>query len=386
MIIDSLLDTDLYKLTMMQVTYHQFRSATAEYRLFKRTEHHCLVPYVDSIQQAINEFCQLRFTSNDIEYLRTLGYFQEDFLSYLINFKPCVEHINLSVVNNELSLLITGPWLETILFEVPLLAIISEIAYRAHNDKSNEAVALERLQQKIQFMKSSVTSDEPFHFIDFGTRRRATKANQAMVVGQLYTALPSHFIGSSNLALAKQLSLKPTGTMAHEYIQACQVLAPDLKSSQHFAFECWLQQYNDKLAIALSDTYSTGAFLRDFNIDLATRYKGVRHDSGDPIKWTQQILSHYKELGIDPKSKTLVYSDSLTFEKALIIFEKFNNQTNLVFGIGTYLTNDTGFKPLDIVIKMTECNNSPVCKISETAAKETCIDPVYMTHLKKIMQ
>lgn len=372
-IIQSLLDTDLYKLTMMQCIFHQFPKTHVTYRLKSRKPTH--LPYFASLKEQLTHFCTLRFTQEELYYLKSLPYFKEDFIDYLARFR--LNESCLKLQRSPLDMTIQGTWLETILFEVPVLAIINEIHSHHANISLDQARLL--LQQKTTFLSHQPTD---FYFADFGTRRRYSYVWQQEVLSTL-AAFP-HFMGTSNLYFAKQLHLEPIGTMAHEYLQACQVLAPQLKGSQHFALNVWLKEYPQLLGIALTDTLTMDIFLSEFDLSLAQQYSGLRQDSGDPFIWGEKAIAHYRSLGINPADKIFVFSDSLTFDKANKIYHHFKGRCQPQFGIGTYLMNDVGLMPLDIVIKMTETNHQPVVKISDSSGKTTCEDKNYLQQVKKI--
>lgn len=385
MIIQSLLDTDLYKFTMMQVVLHQFPGATVEYVFKCRNPHVNLKAHVEEIKQELEHYCTLRLQDDELEYLRSLNYIKDDFVDFLRIFQASSEFVHFDTQGEDLEISIKGPWLHTILFEVPLLAILSEVYFRNVHPNYDLSEGENRLQAKIELVREQA---EPgvFKFSDFGTRRRFTGDWQAHVVSRLQAGLPEFFSGTSNVLLAKRFNLTPIGTMAHEYIQACQSLGPRLKLSQQFAFDCWAKEYRGDLGIALSDTYSTDAFLTDFDLYFCKLFDGARQDSGDPFEWAERIIAHYKKNRIDPKIKTLVFSDSLNFEKALKICQQFHAQTNVAFGIGTNLTNDVGLKPNDMVIKMVECNGQPVAKISEEPGKTMCRDASYLNYLQQVFK
>lgn len=382
MIIESLLDTDLYKFTMMQVVLHQFPGALVEYRFKCRSEHIDLRPYVDEIKRELENLCSLQFKSDELDYLNSLAYIKMDFVEFLRLFKANMDFIEISC-DKEFGLRIKGPWLHTILFEVPVLAIISEVYNRNQSTTLDLSEGERRLQQKIEFVKQHA-QDGGFKFSDFGTRRRFSGEWQRHVVKLLNQELSANMTGTSNVLLAKELNLLPIGTMAHEYIQACQSLGPRLLYSQKFAFEKWAQEYRGDLGIALSDTYSTDAFLRDFDLYFCKLFDGARQDSGDPFEWGERVIDHYKKNRIDPKTKTLVFSDSLNFEKAIELYSRFHARIQVAFGIGTNLTNDFGSKAMDIVIKMVSCNGQPVAKVSEAQGKTMCEDESYLRYLKEV--
>ncbi len=378
-IIPSLLDTDLYKLTMMQCVRHQFPNTPVGYRLILRKPID-LRPYFDEIKNEIHALCQLQFTPSEIAYLQSLKIFKNDFLDYLSTFKLPENSITLDPNVPDLGLQINGTWDEIILFEVPLLAIICEIYFRQTHDHPNFEEAKRRLQQKIEFIQEEASH---LAFSDFGTRRRFSHAWQKEVIETLKNQLPQQFIGTSNLYFAKLFQLKPIGTMAHEFLQACQVLAPDIKGSQQFALETWLKEYPHDLGIALTDSLTMDIFLEEFNQSLAQRYQGLRQDSGDPIQWGEKAIAHYLTLGIDPKNKLFVFSDNLNPQKAKMIDDHFRNRCTVAFGIGTNLTNDFGIEKLDIVLKMIHTRHQPVLKITDSPGKTVCEDEAYLMKVKE---
>lgn len=377
-LIRSLLDTDLYKLTMMQCVLHQFPNVNVEYR-FKCRKPFDLKPYFHDIQQQIAYLCQLRFSESELHYLQSLPFFKPSFIEYLRTFQLQAEHVHLTA-DQDLNLIIKGPWVATILFEVPLLAIISEIYHRAQYPAEDFIIAKQRLADKITYVNSHFPS---LRFSDFGTRRRFSHAWQAHVIQSLHDALPDAFIGTSNLYFAQKMALRPIGTMAHEYLQACQVLAPNIVGSQKYALEMWLKEYPHELGIALTDVLTMDIFLQEFDANLANRYQGLRQDSGDPFVWGDKALQHYQALGINAKNKSFVFSDNLNIPLAIAIAQYFTGKCYPVFGIGTNLTNDLGHESLDIVIKMTYANQQPVVKISDSRGKMVCEDPAYLQRVKE---
>ncbi|MGD9592381.1 MAG: nicotinate phosphoribosyltransferase [Candidatus Berkiella sp.] len=382
MIINSLLDTDLYKLTMMQCVLHHFPLTQATYQ-FKCRKKIMLANLVKEIQENIAHFCQLRFTEDELAYLGTLPFFKADFISFLRDFQLNPKYIQVST-KNDLEIHIQGSWLDTILFEVPVLAMVSEIYYRHNFPKADLTVGLQRLDDKIEF----ITHDkyQGLRFSDFGTRRRFSHQWHQQLLSTLKEKCPLQFNGTSNLYFAKEMNLRPIGTMAHEYLQAFQVLAPSLKGSQNFALNIWLKEYQDQLGIALTDALTMDVFLQEFDKYLATHFAGLRQDSGDPIEWGEKAIKHYASLGIDAKDKIFVFSDSLTFEKMAALYEHFQGRCWPMFGIGTNLTNDVGYQPLDIVIKMTHTNHQPVIKISDSKGKLVSEDDAYLQHVKDTFQ
>lgn len=386
MIIKTLLDTDLYKLTMMQGVFHQFAETHVEYDFMCRTPGIDFSGIHDQIQQEIRHLCQLTFTRDELDYLESLGYFKQDFITYLKGFSLKIDHLAFADKNKPFSLKIKGPWLETILFEVPVLAIVNECYFRQNQPEPDWDMGHQKLENKMALIRQANMAGLPFSFSDFGTRRRFSSAWHETLLSILKEELPTSFTGTSNVALARRFGLPPVGTMAHEWLMACQALSPDIKDSQVFALKHWLIEYPDVLGIALSDVAGFDAFLRDFDIHLARAYRGCRQDSGDPYTWGDRLIDHYWSLGIDPKSKTAIFSDGLTVPKSLDIARYFKGRINTAFGIGTNLTNDVSGEPIQIVIKMTHCQGSPVAKLSDSPGKQSCTDETYLARLSHIFK
>ena len=383
MIIESLLDTDLYKFTMMQCVLHQFPGASVEYRFRCRNEGIDLRPYMDEVKAEVDHLCSLRFKEDELEYLRSLRFIKDDFVEFLSLFQLKRKYIDISEKDGQMAITIKGPWLHTILFEIPVLAIVNETYFRHVAPNIDKAEGRRRLDAKIKMIE--VEPDrEMISISDFGTRRRFSREWQKEVIETLKARLPREFAGTSNVLYAKELDLIPMGTMAHEYLQACQALGPRLRDSQTYAFEMWAKEYRGDLGIALTDVYGIEPFLKDFDMYFCKLFDGVRQDSGDPEKWGERMIEHYKANRCDPRTKTFIFSDSLTFERLIRLFRRFKGRVKLGFGVGTNLTNDLGPEPLNIVIKMVRANGQPVAKISDTPGKSLCDDPSYLAYLKQV--
>ncbi len=384
MIIKSLLDTDLYKFTMMQVVLHHFPGAHVEYRFKCRNPQVDLTPYVSEIQDQIRMLCRLRFTPRELDYLRSWRFFKSDFVDLLGLFQLDERFIHVSRIPGatEIDIAIKGPWLHTILFEVPVLAIVTEIYFRNTQQQPDFAEGRRRLQAKIA--QINAVEDPVFRIADYGTRRRFSRAWQDEVIRTLRDGIGPKFVGTSNVRFALDHGLTPLGTMAHEYLQACQAVGPRLRDSQVFAFNMWAREYRGDLGIALSDVFGMDAFLRDFDLFFCKLFDGVRHDSGDPFEWGEKLLEHYLRMRIDPHTKTMVFSDQLNVPLAIRLFEYFRGRVQTAFGIGTNLTNDLGYESTNVVIKMTRCNGQPVAKISDEPSKMMDYDPSYVAYLREV--
>jgi nicotinate phosphoribosyltransferase len=401
MIIQSLLDTDLYKFTMMQVVLHHFPGARVEYRFKCRNPGVDLAQFAGQIREEVRSLCQLRFKDAELAYLRSMRFIKSDFVDFLGLFQLNEKYI--SIVprpSGELEIRIEGPWLHTILFEIPVLAIVNEVYFRNTQPRPDLAEGRRRLEDKIALLQGDGLSD--LKIADYGTRRRFSKEWHEEVLRTLSASLgavtpppasgaasmpamrPAQLAGTSNVLFAMKLGLIPLGTMAHEYLQACQALGPRLRDSQVFGFESWAREYRGDLGIALSDVYGMTAFLRDFDMYFCKLFDGARHDSGDPFEWGERMIAHYVANRVDPRTKTLIFSDALTVPRTIELYQQFRGRCLLAFGIGTNLTNDLGYEPLQIVIKMVRCNDQPVAKLSDTPSKNMCDDERYLAYLRQV--
>ncbi len=397
MIITSLLDTDLYKFTMMQVVLHQFPGAQVEYRFKCRNPGAQLAPFVDEIREEIRSLCSLHFQESELAYLRSMRFIKSDFVDFLGLFKLNEKYITVTPLpSGDISIEIVGPWLHTILFEIPVLAIVNEVYFRNTQAVPDFPEGRMRLEIKIGQLREEGLSD--LKIADYGTRRRFSRAwheeMMRVLAARLGThhspghgrSVPGQLAGTSNVWLAMKLGLTPLGTMAHEYLQACQALGPRLRDSQIYSFESWAREYRGDLGIALSDVYGMTAFLRDFDLFFCKLFDGARHDSGDPFDWGERMLDHYVRNRVDPRTKTLIFSDGLTVPRTIALYQQFRGRCQLAFGIGTNLTNDLGYEPLQIVIKMVKCNGQPVAKLSDTPSKNMCDDERYLAYLRQVFE
>lgn len=391
-IINSLLEIDLYKLGMGQAIYHQFSDYKTTWTFKCRNKDvYFTKEMVDEIREQIKAYCNLSFTEDELQYIDNIKWMKGSYVDFLRLWKPRYE--DFTITNDGecgLSIETKGTWLNTSMYEIPTLAIVNEVYFRMNYDYDELFESFkERLNDKYDKLHSGHWYAGTFS--EFGLRRRLSAEAQELVV-EKFSHLndtmhcASKFIGTSNVYLAKKFGLTPVGTMAHEWILAEQGNPKHNPAySNHFALNAWVKEYGVLNGIALTDTITTDCFLRDFDMSLSTLFSGVRHDSGDPILWAEKMIKHYKSLNIDPKTKTLLFSDNLDFEKADNIFRKLSKSANIAFGIGTYLSNDTGeaAKPLNIVMKPTIVNGLDVCKLSDVDGKCMCKNPEYIDYLKR---
>ena len=399
-LIKSLLDQDMYKLTMGMVMFHRYTSATTKWR-FKSRKGNGFPSngIVDSefllvLNQSIDHLCTLKYTPEELGFIRGIRskigtqIFKDDYVDYLRMFKYNRDHVNVEVMSDgSLDIVLDGPWVAVSGMEVPILAIVSELHSQSKGEATTIPQGRERLTNKIKFLNGMQDAGtlNGFKFADFGTRRRFSHDWQDFVLSELIAKTPEGIlVGTSNLYFAMKYNLTPIGTMAHEYIQAHQQLGGRLVDSQKAALESWMQEYRGELGIALTDTVGFDAFLNDFDLYFAKLFDGCRHDSGDPTEWCDKLITHYRKLGIDPKTKTAVFSDGLDFELAYTLHRRFSPFINVSFGIGTNLMNDMGCESISIVLKMIELNGKSVCKLSDSPGKVMGEDKEFIKYLGKV--
>ena len=385
-LIDSLLDTDLYKITMLQAYYHapEFRTVHVEWKFACRNRgEEDLAGLIPEIERQLAHLCTLSFRNEELEYLARFPFFTPDFIEFLRIFHLDMRFIHLKPANESIDLRFFGPLIHVTLLEVYVLAIITELHTRMNCGGVNESAAMERLNGKIDLLKGQ-EDISGFHFADFGTRRRASRRWQEKVLITLMEKIPDHLSGTSNVDLARRYDLMPIGTMAHEWFQVWQTVTR-LSDAQKAALEGWAREFRGRLGIALTDCYSMDSFCRDFDDPYFGKlYDGMRHDSGSPFEWGEKAITLYRKMGIDPMTKTLVFSDNLTIPKMIEIYRYFRNRARVSFGIGTNLTNDVGNDSLDMVIKLISANGRPVAKISDEPGKSMCEDPGYLRYLASV--
>ena len=393
-IIQSLLDTDLYKFTMLQVVLHKFPQTHSVYQFRCRNLEDTAYPLSDILAELnaqLDHLCQLKFKEDELQYLRNLRFIKSDFVDYLELFQLKRRFIQASIdAQGRLDIRIEGPMVQAMMFEIFVLAIVNELYFQRIRNDEVWAEGERRLQQKIALIQSyqqqQLPEDPPFLVSDFGTRRRYSFAWQKHVIAAFHQAVPEVFRGTSNVLLAKELGITPIGTMAHEFLQAFQALDVRLRDFQKAALETWVQEYRGDLGIALTDVVGMDAFLRDFDLYFAKLFDGLRHDSGDPYVWGDKAYAHYKKLKIDSKTKMLTFSDGLNVEKAWALHQYFKDRFQVSFGIGTNLTNDMGQTALNIVLKLVECNGQSVAKLSDSPGKTMTDNDTFLAYLRQVFE
>jgi nicotinate phosphoribosyltransferase len=387
-VIQSLIDTDLYKFTMWQAMLHRHPATHGVYTfLCRNTPQYPLAELVDQVNDELDRLCALRFERSELDFLSSLRFIKPDFVDFLRIFHFQRGFIRVWAEGDQIRIEASGPQVHVMGFEIFVLAIVNELFFRRFDNSCAEAEGRRRLATKIEQLHAFSTEPKlshPFEFFDFGVRRRFSRNWHREVVATLAKEAPDFFKGTSNVLLARDLQIVPIGTMAHEFIQTYQGLGVRLRAFQQAALEDWVQEYRGDLGIALTDTVNMDAFLADFDLYCAKLFDGLRHDSGDPVEWGEKALAHYQRLRIDAHTKRLVFSDALDLSKAMNLYRHFGDRVQTGFGIGTNLSNDVGHASLNIVMKLTSVNGQPVAKLSDSPGKTICADETFLAYLRQI--
>ena len=382
-IIVSLLDTDLYKFNMDQVIFHKHTDLCGQYYFKCRNKDIVFTSEMaEEIKAQVDHLCSLRFTKEELDYLRSIRFIKNDYVEFLRLWHPIRDYVKIALnADGELSVVVDGPLFSAMQFEIYLLEIINEVYFRmAFDYEILRKSAEERLDAKIKAMNDGTYT---FNFAEFGCRRRLSREWEDVVVRRFVTET-KNCVGTSNVYLAMKYNVTPIGTYAHEFVQMYQGIdSIPLAYTNHYAMQDWYAEYDGDNGTALTDTVTTDLFLLDFNRSMVNNYTGVRHDSGDPYAWGEKIIAHYKKFGVDPKTKLLLFSDSLDFDRAQKLYDYFCDKTKVSFGIGTLVSNDTCETALNIVIKLQYVNGRPVAKLSDTPSKAMCRDAEYLEYLNR---
>ena len=385
-IVISLLDSDLYKFNMDQVIFHKHTDLCGQYYFKCRNKDVVFTKEMEEeINAQIDHLCSLTFRKEELDYLRSIRFIKNDYIEFLRLWRPIRDYVTVGrTEEGELSIVVDGPLFSAMQFEIYLLEIVNEVYFRMKYDYDTlRKSAEEKLDAKIRRLNDGTYT---FKFAEFGCRRRLSREWEDVVVRRLARET-AKCVGTSNVYLAMKYNLTPIGTYAHEYVQMYQGIDKiPLAYTNHYAMRDWYDEYDGDNGTALTDTITTDLFLLDFNRSMVNNYTGVRHDSGDPFEWGEKIIRHYESYGVDPKTKLLLFSDSLDFDRAQALYDYFKDRSKVSFGIGTFCSNDTCEKALNIVIKLQYVNGRPVAKLSDNPEKSMCRDPRYLDYLRRSVE
>ena len=366
------------------MVFKKFPKARVKYRLINRSKSIRLADYI-SKQELIKEFNQiqkLRVNDKEYLYLKELKIFSSDYLEFL-------KKINLPQVkvfdNGEIE--VEGCWSEAIYWETFVLSTLIERYCSSFTKKQNQSNSYfvkqgrQRLFEKINKLKKY----PGIKLADFGTRRRFNFQWQAQILKTFIKELPNQLIGTSNVKLAQELNLRPVGTFAHELYMIFYGINPNIINSHKKVLDIWWAEYGRQLSTALTDNYGSDFFFANFSKSQAEKWLGLRHDSGDPIEFAEKAINFYKKLKIDPKEKTVVFSDSLNVDLIIKIYQRFKGRIKIIFGWGTDLTNDLGIPVPQIVFKPVQANGQKIAKLTDSTDKITG-DKETVNYFNKILQ
>ena len=382
-VVVSLLDTDLYKFNMDQVIFHRHTDLCGQYYFKCRNADVVFTPEMArEIEEQVDHLCSLTFRKEELDYLRSIRFIKDDYVEFLRLWRPIRDYVTVSLSETgELSIVVDGPLFSAMQFEIYLLEIVNEVYFRMKYDyDALLAQAKRKLDAKIADFQSGKYN---FKFAEFGCRRRLSREWEDEVIRRLLQET-NNCIGTSNVYFAMKYNCTPIGTYAHEFVQMYQGIdSIPLAYTNHYAMQDWYAEYQGDNGTALTDTVTTDLFLLDFNRSMVNNYNGVRHDSGDPYAWGEKIIAHYEKYGVDPRTKLLLFSDSLDFDRAQALYDYFRDRAKVSFGIGTFCSNDTDEEPLNIVIKLQYVNGRPVAKLSDAPGKAMCRDGEYLEYLRR---
>lgn len=354
MVIKTILDTDLYKFTTSYAYIKLFPYAMGTFTFKDRDDTEYTEGFLEALKNEIHNLEMVKLSPEEQEYMTTHCRFLPGvYWEWLSSFRFDPKKIEVWLdEQHHLQMTVTDYLYKVTLYEVPLLAIVSEIKNQFQNHIPDKKVILDRLAGKVE-----LSNVHRMPFSEFGTRRRFSFDVHQMVVEYLKEHA-QYCTGTSNCYLAMKYDMRPMGTHPHEWFMFHGAQF-GYKHANYMALENWVNVYDGDLGTALSDTYTSDAFLSNFSRKQAKLFDGVRCDSGNEYEFIDRLIARYKELGIDPTTKTIIFSNALDFEKALKIFQYCQGKIRCSFGIGTNLTNDTGYQPSNIVMKLSRCKMSP---------------------------
>ncbi|MDD4819577.1 MAG: nicotinate phosphoribosyltransferase [Flavobacteriales bacterium] len=384
-IINSLLDNDFYKFTMQNAVTKLFPKAMVRYRFVNRGGHVFPEGFAQALRQEVKMMENLSLTEEEKSYFsRKCPYLDPVYMDFLSGYHFDSSEVHIEQNGGDLSVMIEGYWYRTILWEVPLMSVISELYYIMTGQKRVD----DQQVKAITRAKMEAYKDLDIKIAEFGSRRRHSYRVQEMVVEELQRCGGKNYIGTSNVRLAMDYNVIPIGTHAHEWFMF-HAAYYGYRMANRMGLDNWVNVYRGDLGIALSDTFTTDVFIHSFDKKFAKLFDGVRHDSGDPIAFTDKIIEHYRHYNIDPRSKTIIFSDALTPDVVAKIANYCRGKIGMSFGIGTNFTNDVGLEALNMVIKMSDVFTegtvwTHTVKLSDSEGKYTG-DPKAITLAKDIL-
>lgn len=371
MIIKYFTDNDLYKFSVMYAIQRLYPWSYVKYEFINRGDTKFPIGFAERLREEIAQMENLKMTKEEKRFMEKKCYFFDPvFMDFLEGYRYDASEVTVTQSDSgELSVVMEGYWYRTVLWEVPLMAIISELYFQMTNTAPADV-------EKRAVVKAKKLADIEADYSEFGTRRRFSFDVQDRVIGCLKENSGEYFKGTSNIYLAMKHDTTPIGTMPHEWFMYHGALY-GYRAANIKGLEAWVEVFGGSLGITLTDTYTTDSFFESFSLKQAKLFDGLRCDSGDPIEFIDKTLDFYTKNRIEPESKTVVFSDSLNLDLVKRIKQHVNNRLHDTYGIGTFFSNDVGAKPINMVIKLTQVKSSPkgeyhqAVKLSDVLGKNT---------------
>lgn len=350
MTILSVLDTDLYKLSTSYTYMKLYPEAEGTFTFCDRNKLEFDEDFIKALKMEFTKLCRLSLNLGEKQWCcEHIKYIPEVYWEWLKGFSFDWDKIICWLDEEKhLHIEVTDKLYKVTLYEVPILAIVSELLSRKQGP-INVSDAIDKLDVKI-----NLANEHNLKFSEFGTRRRATSNLHELIVQRLKEKCPINCVGTSNVYFAMKYNMTPIGTFPHEWIMFHGAIW-GYQEANYLGIRDWVRTYDGNLGIFLMDTYTSKVGLRNMSLKFAKLFDGVRCDSGDEYKIGNEVIKRYKELGIDPTTKTIVFSNALDFNKYYDIHNYFNGRIRVSAGIGTNLTNDTEHTPANIVMKLSKC-------------------------------
>ncbi len=350
MIINSLLDTDLYKFTTSYAYVKLFPNAWGTFSFKDRDENICSEQFLSRLKAEVKDLAWVHLRPDELEYMSShCRFVPRVYWEWLSSFHFDPEKIQIYLDDEKhLHIEVTDYLYKVTLYEVPLLAIVTELQNLTLGNVADKDQVLAKLFEKVE-----LSNKHQISFSEFGTRRRFSLGVQDAVINYL-NENSFYCTGTSNCHFAMKYNMKMMGTHPHEWFMFHGAQF-GYKHANYMALENWVNVYDGDLGTALADTYTSESFLTNLSRKQAKLFDGVRCDSGDEYAFVDQLVCRYRDFGIDSTTKTIIFSNALDFEKALRIQQYCKGKIRCAFGIGTNLTNDAGYKPSNVVMKLARC-------------------------------
>jgi nicotinate phosphoribosyltransferase len=393
-IVRSRLEPDWYKFTMGQFIWRRHPKAQATFAFRNRTKDVDLSKLISAqeLQEELDVISRLRHTEAELDWLakREVGgkpFFSGGYLGF--RAATSLPEFRVTAAVKDFDIRTSGAWPEAMDNETLLLNVVNELHYRKvlERDGISLQTAWAEGERRLRAKIAALKCHPGIRIVEFGNRRHFSRDWHAHALKILLTEIPGQILGTSNVHFAKEFGIEPSGTMAHELFMAYARLYGDsdeaIRDSQRRLIDDWYEEYGAPLSTLLPDTFGSESVFRMMGPERAAKWNAFRHDSGDPFAFGERVIAFYRSHGIDPTTKTVVFSDGLTLDLIVRLHLHFGRRIKLVFGWGTHLTNDLGFRTLSLVMKLVQVNGLWTVKLSDNPEKATG-DPDDIAAFKRI--